>query len=242
MPFNHIWIGQIDGDRYENYFVNQPFRDGGKLSYNEFAQDQGETVLDYDVVEISYPNEQLEVREFVGMHLTPRRTWIKLLQRPCASVWRRSTHSSSRTKTSSRTPDQLSVTAFDWNTLGSSSTSNPLIRVKHARGIPEHRYDGYNEAGHNQELAMTIRLPDEIRNAFTAHPGVPLEVLDDQTRTAYVVMPMQVFREMMGVGSEAEYQESLAAIREGLADVEAGRTISADEFFRDLDRRYGIRS
>jgi len=86
---------------------------------------------------------------------------------------------------------------------------------------------------------MTVRLPDEVQNAVIAHPGVPLEIIDERTQMAYVVMSMQGFREMMGVGSESEFQKSLAAIREGLADIDAGRTVSADDFFRELDRKHG---
>ncbi len=88
---------------------------------------------------------------------------------------------------------------------------------------------------------MTINLPDEIRNAVIAHPGTPLEVMDEQSQTAYVVMPMQVYREMMGVGTESEYSASLAAIGEGLANVEAGRTVPVDDFFRELDSKHAIR-
>jgi len=47
---------------------------------------------------------------------------------------------------------------------------------------------------------------------------------------------------MMGVGSEAEYQASLAAIREGVEDIDAGRTRPVDDFLHDLDRRHGLSS
>jgi hypothetical protein len=84
---------------------------------------------------------------------------------------------------------------------------------------------------------MSMRLTDEQQHAVDQHQGF-LEV--EGASAAYVVMSMQVFREMMGVGSEAEYQGSLAAIREGLADVEAGRTRPMADFFRDLDRKHGV--
>ncbi len=85
---------------------------------------------------------------------------------------------------------------------------------------------------------MTINLPDELRNAVSARPLAPLEIIDEQSQVELtVVMPMQVYREMMGVGTDAEHADSLAAIHEGLADVDAGRTVPADQFFRDLDRK-----
>ena len=64
---------------------------------------------------------------------------------------------------------------------------------------------------------MTINLPDELRNAVSARPLAPLEIIDEQSQVSYVVMPMQVYREMMGVGTDAEHADSLAAIHEGLA-------------------------
>jgi hypothetical protein len=76
---------------------------------------------------------------------------------------------------------------------------------------------------------MTTRLTDEQRHAVDQHQGF-LEV--EGGGTVYVVMSMQVFQEMMGVGSEAEYRASIEAIREGLTDVEAGRTRRIDDFLQ----------
>jgi hypothetical protein len=53
-------------------------------------------------------------------------------------------------------------------------------------------------------------------------------------------MSMQVYREMMGVGSEAQYRASVEAVQEGLNDLEAGRTRPIDDFFQDLDRNHGV--
>lgn len=83
---------------------------------------------------------------------------------------------------------------------------------------------------------MKPELTETQRQAVDQHHGF-LEV--EGGGTTYVVMSMQVYREMMGVGSEAEYQASLAAVREGLADVEAGRTRPMGEFFDELDHRQG---
>ena len=35
---------------------------------------------------------------------------------------------------------------------------------------------------------MAMRLPDELPAVVIAHPGVPLELLDGQTHTAYVLL------------------------------------------------------
>ena len=37
-----------------------------------------------------------------------------------------------------------------------------------------------------------------------------------------------------------EEQETLTAIREGLADIEAGRTMTIEEFDRDFRKRHGL--
>ena len=57
---------------------------------------------------------------------------------------------------------------------------------------------------------------------------------------SYVLMSIDVYREMMGVGSDAELAESLAAIDEGMADVRAGRTLSLEEAIRQLNEKHGI--
>ena len=57
---------------------------------------------------------------------------------------------------------------------------------------------------------------------------------------SYVLMTVDLYREMMGVGSEDEMQKSVAAIEEGLQDVEAGRTRSMDAVFQELDDKYGV--
>lgn len=56
----------------------------------------------------------------------------------------------------------------------------------------------------------------------------------------YVLMTMNVFRDMMGVGTDEEMTASLQALEEGIADVEAGRTLPQDQVFRELDQKYGV--
>lgn len=80
---------------------------------------------------------------------------------------------------------------------------------------------------------MKPRLPEELEQAVAQHHGT-LQAEGNDGK--YVVMSMQVFREMMGVGSDAEMAESLRAIDEGLADIEAGRTRPFREFLDELGR------
>jgi hypothetical protein len=67
MAHVYIWIGQIDSDKHEHYFVNQP-SDDDDAPHNQFAHDQGETSFDNDCVEISYLADPMPVRAFVDGH------------------------------------------------------------------------------------------------------------------------------------------------------------------------------
>ena len=52
--------------------------------------------------------------------------------------------------------------------------------------------------------------------------------------SSYVLMTMELYREMMGVGSDEMLNASLKAIQCGLADVEAGRTRPYQDVLADL--------
>ncbi len=43
---------------------------------------------------------------------------------------------------------------------------------------------------------MTVRMPDELRMAVVSHPGVPVELVDDQTHLSYVLLPADEFRRL----------------------------------------------
>jgi ribosome-binding protein aMBF1 (putative translation factor) len=84
---------------------------------------------------------------------------------------------------------------------------------------------------------MRPKLNDELNRALDEHHGF-LKVEGQQGDA--VVMSMQLFREMLGVGSDEQLAKSVQAIVEALADVEAGRTMPMDDVFRELDEKYGI--
>jgi predicted transcriptional regulator len=82
---------------------------------------------------------------------------------------------------------------------------------------------------------MSPRLTDELDRALAEHHGF---LLAEGRQGKVVLLSMARFRELMGVGSEADLAESIKAIEEGLADVEAGRTVPLDQVFRELDDKY----
>jgi len=55
-----------------------------------------------------------------------------------------------------------------------------------------------------------------------------------------IVMTMQVYREIMGVGSDEELQASVRAIEEGFADIEAGRIQPMEDVFHKLEEKYDL--
>lgn len=84
---------------------------------------------------------------------------------------------------------------------------------------------------------MTSRSNDEINRALSEHHGfVQAEGADGKV----IVMSMQVYREIMGVGTDEEMADSLRAIDEAMAEIEAGRTVPMDQVFRELDEKYGV--
>ena len=57
---------------------------------------------------------------------------------------------------------------------------------------------------------MTIRLPEELRTVVIAHPGVPLELVDEETHLAYVLLPADEI-ERLKTAAEDELSDTYAA-------------------------------
>jgi hypothetical protein len=79
---------------------------------------------------------------------------------------------------------------------------------------------------------MTPKLTNDIEQAVEQNHGF-MQV--DGQRTSYVVMSIDAYREMMGVGSNDELAVSLKAIEEGLADIDASRTRPFRDVLAELD-------
>ena len=76
-----------------------------------------------------------------------------------------------------------------------------------------------------------MKLTDEQQRAVRENQGF---VRAEGTGDRYVVMSIEVFREMLGIGREADLAASLKAIDEGLADVDAGRTRPYHELLAEM--------
>jgi hypothetical protein len=84
---------------------------------------------------------------------------------------------------------------------------------------------------------MTPRLTEEQRQAIETHEGC-VEVEDAQGKC--VLMSIEVFREVMGVGTDREFQESVAALRRGYEQLQKGQTRPVKDALDDLGKRYGL--
>ena len=69
------------------------------------------------------------------------------------------------------------------------------------------------------DMSMTPKLSEEQRRVLTAQNGRPVPVEDDQTHKIYVLVDEDLHRRAMQALQE---QEDLAAVREGIEQMEAG--------------------
>jgi hypothetical protein len=80
---------------------------------------------------------------------------------------------------------------------------------------------------------MKLELtPDQLK-AVTTQQGL-IEVQAGNGH--YVLISMEMYRDLLGIGTDAELAESLKAIEEGLADIDAGRTRPFREVLDELGR------
>ncbi len=85
---------------------------------------------------------------------------------------------------------------------------------------------------------MTLPLPDELRSVVVANPGDFVELVDEQTQTAYVLVPAEEFHRLTTAADDEladTYRAQIAsAMRAGWGDPEM------DEY-NDYDAHRGQR-
>jgi len=79
---------------------------------------------------------------------------------------------------------------------------------------------------------MTPKLTDEQREALH-HSDGPVPVEDEQTRRLYYLVDSSTLTSL-------RQQQDLAAIREGIADMEAGRVAQLDEVVSRIRNNLGL--
>lgn len=85
---------------------------------------------------------------------------------------------------------------------------------------------------------MTPEHTNELETTLEEQQGGPIII--DGHKTHMVVMSLDVYRDMVGIGSQQQLADSLAAIEEGVLDMEAGRTRPFQEALDDLARKYEV--
>jgi hypothetical protein len=83
-----------------------------------------------------------------------------------------------------------------------------------------------------KEIAMILRLPDELRTQVIAHPVAPVEIIDEETRMVYVLVPADEFKRMK-TAVEDELSETYPAQVESA--MEAGWNDIAMDDYNDYD-------
>jgi len=78
-------------------------------------------------------------------------------------------------------------------------------------------------------------LTSAVENLLAQHGG-PLSI--NGTHDDYVVMRSDIYEQMLGL-CKADEAETLAAVHRGLADFDAGRTMSLEEAMKELRSRHG---
>jgi len=78
-----------------------------------------------------------------------------------------------------------------------------------------------------------------MQSAVEQERGGPVEVYGSGD-TPYVLMSMEVYRELMGVGSEADFSASVQAVERGYQAAQAGQSRSFRDALDDLGRKNEI--
>ena len=85
---------------------------------------------------------------------------------------------------------------------------------------------------------MAPKLTAEQRHALQIQQGGPISVESEDG--TYILMSIDFFRAVMGVGADADFDVSIAAVRAGMEDVRAGRTRPLKDALDDLGARHGV--
>jgi prevent-host-death family protein len=70
--------------------------------------------------------------------------------------------------------------------------------------------------------------------------GAPV-VLTVNGKAQVVVQDAEAYQRMQELAARAEREASIAAIKEGLADIEAGRTVPAREALKEIAKELGLK-
>jgi PHD/YefM family antitoxin component YafN of YafNO toxin-antitoxin module len=85
---------------------------------------------------------------------------------------------------------------------------------------------------------MNPSLTNEQLTALERENGGPIRL--EAGGAAYVLMSLDAYRSMMGIGTDEEFEESVAVLRAAMDDVRAGKTRPYREALEEIAARHGI--
>jgi hypothetical protein len=88
----------------------------------------------------------------------------------------------------------------------------------------------------DEEESVTSKLPDELRFAVATHPGEVLQLVDEQTKIAYVLVSAEEFQRLK-MAAEDELADTYAAQIESA--MEAGWNDPRMDEYNDYDTHRG---
>jgi hypothetical protein len=86
---------------------------------------------------------------------------------------------------------------------------------------------------------MTPQLTPEMESAVQQQHGGPVHVVGTGAGS-YVLMSMEVYRDLMGVGTDADFAASVEAVKRGYEAVHCGQSRPLREALDDLGRRHEV--
>jgi hypothetical protein len=93
-------------------------------------------------------------------------------------------------------------------------------------------------ARYNCDMDSTFPiLPIEIEAAVAAQRGGPITVPSREGQ--HVVMSMAAYREMLGIGTDELFDESVRDLKISLAQAAAGETLSVEKVRQAFTDKYG---
>jgi hypothetical protein len=86
---------------------------------------------------------------------------------------------------------------------------------------------------------MTPQLTAEMQSAVEQQHGGPVQILGTGD-AAYVLMSMEVYRHLMGVGADTAFAASVQAVQRGYGAIERGESRPLREALDDLGRKHEV--
>jgi len=83
---------------------------------------------------------------------------------------------------------------------------------------------------------MAPKITNEMHQALQTGHGGPIQV--EGADSPCVLMSLEVYRDLLGVGPDVDFAASVAALKRGMQDVRAGRARPLTDALDELGRKH----